>query len=58
VTPIGRIQLERARRDNVKRLARYLRIEDRGAVAERVARHLAELDMRNSWPPRLQERAW
>ncbi len=58
MTPLSRIQLERAKRENVQRLARYLRIEHRGSVAERVARHLAEMDVRGVWPPRLQERQW
>lgn len=58
MSPLSRPTLERAKREDVQRLAKWLRIEHRGAVAERVARHLAEQDMRGAWPPRLTERRW
>lgn len=55
---LSRATLERAKRENVQRLARWLHIEHRGSVAERVARYLAQQTKRGELPPRLTERRW
>lgn len=54
--PLDRPQLERCKRENVKRLALWLGLSD--TSPEAVARHLAEQNMNSAWPPPSYVRRW
>lgn len=57
MAPLDRRKLEQAKRENVRRLAKWLGLGDRTSP-EFVSRHLAEQNMNASWPPSNLTRQW